>query len=186
MVGLDSGKKVFQHVSLEFKWTRVWRNESWSRRQHQRRSDVSATGRREPSAAALSSSWSWSSVSLSDKRNHHQDLHHIFLMDGHNQDSSESYSYESIVRVSILSLLFTLATSGKLGNQTSRSNDWSKIVPLSDSWTEATETKMELEFDLIFRQLSRPALTPMWRRFWYLQVFDSFAKKVISSKKRLK
>ena len=133
--------------------------------------------RREPSAAASSSSWSRSSVSLSDKRNHHQDLHHIFLMDGHNQDSSESYSYESIVRVSILSLLFTLATSGKLGNQTSRSNDWSKIVPLSDSWTEATETKMELEFDLIFRQLSRPALTPLWRRFWYLQVFDSSVKK---------
>ena len=115
------------------------------------------------------------------KRNNHQHLHHIFLMDGHNQDSSESYSYESIVRVSILSLLFTLATSGKLGNQTFMSNDWSKSVPLSDSWTEAmhwaTETKMELEFDLILRQLSRPALTPMWRRFWYLQVFDSSAKK---------
>ena len=130
-------KKVFQHVSLEFKWTWFWRNESWSTKQHQRRSDFTATGIREQSAAASSLSWSRSSVSLSDKRNHHQDLHHIFLMDGHNQDSSESYSYESIVRVSILSLLFTLATSGKLGNQTSRSNDWSKSVPLSDSWTEA-------------------------------------------------
>ena len=137
MMGLDSDKKVFQHVSLEFKWTWFWRNESWSTKQHQRRSDFRATGRREQSAAASSSSWSRSSVSLSDKKNHHQHLHDIFLMDGHNQDSSESYSYESIVRVSILSLLFTLATSGKLGNQTLRSNDWSKSVPLSDSWTEA-------------------------------------------------
>ena len=63
MMGLDSDKKVFQHVSLEFKWTWFWRNESWSTKQHQRRSDFRATGRREPSAAASSSSWSRSSVS---------------------------------------------------------------------------------------------------------------------------